>query len=286
MRIAFVLSLVVSTAVASAQTPAFDVVSIKEAPPPGVGPFRFDIGPRPGGRWVAESVSVLTILRDAYPNFRFDAQIVGGPGWLRTTRFDINALAAGDPPREQMREMVKRMLVDRFGLKVRSESRQLDVYLLVPARPDGRRGPGVRASTLDCDAIAAARKSGDASASPAPAPGAPRPERVECGLLSSVRPGGIQRLVISGQPISSMISMVQSTAGRPVIDRSKLTGPFDIELEFARAPGQPSPPGGPDVSPAASIFTAVQEQLGLRLEAAKEAMDVLVIEDVHMPTAD
>ena len=205
---------------------------------------------------------------------------------MRTTRFDINALATGEPTREQMREMVKRMLVDRFGLKVRTESRQLDVYLLVPARADGRLGPGIKPSTLDCDAIAAARTSGTASASPAPAPGAPRPERVECGLLSSVRPGGIQRVVISGQPISSMISMVQSTAGRPVIDRSKLTGRFDIELEFARAPGQPSPAGGPEVSPAASIFTAVQEQLGLKLESAKETMDVLVIEDVHMPTAD
>jgi uncharacterized protein (TIGR03435 family) len=286
MRIAFALSLAVTTIVVSAQAPAFEVVSIKEAPPPGVGPFRFGVGPQPGGRWVAESMNLVAIIRDAYPAFSFDLQIVGGPGWIRTTRFDINALAAGEPPREQMREMVKRMLVDRFGLKVRTESRELDVYLLMRARADGRLGPGITPSTLDCDAIAAAIKSGAASATPAQSPGGPIPERIDCGVVSRVRPGGVQRVISTGQPLSSVISMIQGTAGRPVIDRSNLTGRYDIELEFARAPGQPSPRGGPEVTPAASIFTAVQEQLGLKLDAAKEAMDVLVIEDVHMPTAD
>jgi uncharacterized protein (TIGR03435 family) len=287
MRIAFALSLAVTTVVVSAQAPAFEVVSIKEAPPPGAGPFRFGLGPQPGGRWEALNATVVNMLRDAWPDFRFDTQIVGGPDWLRSRRFDVNATGKGDVPRDQMRLMVRQMLAARFGLKARVEPRGIDVYALVVARSDGRLGPNMKVSTLDCEALAAARKRGDLP-TPAfpgpPAPGQPLP-RVECGFMSQVLASGAQRMMISGQPLSSVVSSLQAGAGRPVLDRTGLTGKYDIDIEFARTTG-PRSADTLDPNAPPSVFTAVQEQLGLKLEPRKEAMDVLVIEYVHLPTAD
>jgi uncharacterized protein (TIGR03435 family) len=287
MRFVLAVALVAARVVASAQAPAFEVVSIKEAPPPGSGPFRFGLGPQPGGRWEALNQTIVTMMRDAWPGFGFDSQIVGGPDWIRSRRFDVNATSKGDVPRDEMRLMVRRMLADRFGLEVRIERREIEVYALVVARSDGRLGPQLRKSDLDCDALAAARKRGDVPTPTFPGPtppGQPLP-RVECGFISQVTPNGAQRMMISGQPLSAVVSSLQAGAGRPVIDRTGLTDKYDIDIEFARTGGVRSADAlDPNAPP--SVFTAVQEQLGLKLEARKEAMDVLVIEDVHLPTAD
>lgn len=287
MRYALVVLLGAASFVATAQTAVFEVVSIKDAPPPSAGSFRFGLGAQPGGRWEALNATVVMMLRDAWPEFRFDTQITGGPDWLRSRRFDVNATSQGDVPREQMRLMVRQMLADRFGLKVRTESRGVDVYALVLARSDGRLGPQLKPSTLDCEALAAARKRGELP-TPAfpgpPPPGQPLP-RVECGFMSQVLANGAQRMMVSGQPLSSVVSSLQAGAGRPVVDRTGLTGKYDIDIEFARTGGVRSADAlDPNAPP--SVFTAVQEQLGLKLEPRKEAMDVLVIEDVHLPTAD
>jgi uncharacterized protein (TIGR03435 family) len=266
----------------TAQAPTFEVASIKASPPPGPGAIRIGVSVRPG-RWEALNATLLTVIRNAYPEFATDAQFVGGPDWARTTRFDIAATIAGDPPRDQIREMVRELLVRRFGLKTRVETRPMDAYALVVARGDGRLGPNVRASTVDCEARAAAIKRGERPPD-APAPDGP-PARIECGMQSQVSLGR-ERMVVGAQPLSILIGTLTANAGRPVVDRTGLTGAFDFELEFTSERRQLPPSATPDANPAPSVFTAVQEQLGLKLESRKEMLDVLIVEDAHLPTPD
>lgn len=260
--------------------PAFELVSIKESPPPtagGGGTFSFSlfIGTRPGGRFEANNATVFWLLQYAYDGFSLPGQIVGGPAWTDAfdARFQVNALAAGEPSRAQMQEMVKAMLADRFKLKVRIESREMDVYALVLARRDGTLGRGVRPTTLDCDALSAAQKAGDKTVR-------------TCGTSGMMNNGSTQKFTGTGVTMATVASIGQSTAGRPIIDRTGLTGRYDVELEYAGAMGRAGGAGILADSPAASIFTALPEQLGLKLDAAKETMNVLVIEQVEKPTPD
>jgi uncharacterized protein (TIGR03435 family) len=149
----------------------------------------------------------------------------------------------------------------------------------VVARADGRLGPGLRKPAIDCEARAEARKKAMAAGEPPPAPPTPG-QRMECGLQTR-RMNGVQRVTGSGTPITDVIYGIEQTLGRPVIDRTGLTGRFDIDLEFAGT-GPLTAADTPDAP--ASVFTAVQEQLGLKLEARKERMTVLVIEQAEMPT--
>jgi uncharacterized protein (TIGR03435 family) len=269
-----------------AATPAFAVASIKPSAPTTPGsPVFLAAGARPGGQWLSQNATMQMILRAAYPAFSLQGQIAGGPEWFNTARFDINAKAEGDPPRDVMTEMLKQLLADRFKFKAHTESRDVDVYALVLARADGRLGPGLRTAALDCQAIAAERKKAVAAGTP-PAPVAPpappKPgERPQCGMMMGSM-NGVQTLATSGTAISSVATAIQSTVGRPVLDRTGLTGSFDIDLVYA---GSPQLATTADQSNApASVFTAVQEQLGLKLESRKEKMDVLVIDQVELPT--
>ena len=257
----------------------FDLVSIKESPPPtatGGGTFSVSlfIGARPGGRFEANNATVSRLLQYAYDGFSLPGQIVGGPAWMDAfeSRYQINALAAGEPSRAQMQEMVKAMLADRFQLKVRIEPRELDVFLLVPARRDGTLGRGIRPTTLDCEALAEKQKAGDKTVR-------------TCGT-SGMKSGATTTFTGTGVTMAMVASMGQSAAGRPIIERTGLTGRFDVELEYAGGMGRAAGPADAADSPAASIFTAMQEQLGLRLEPGKETMNVLVIEQVERPTPD
>jgi uncharacterized protein (TIGR03435 family) len=262
--------------------PSFEVASIKLSAPPTGGPMFATIGMRPGGQWMSQNVQFISILRAAYPSFASPGQIVGGPDWINTQRFDINARAAGDPPREVVVEMLKQLLADRFKLKVHTEAGEVDVYALVLARPDGRLGPGLQKPAVDCEAIEAERRKSAAAGPSLPTqPTPPKPgERPQCGMLSSSM-NGVQRVATGGTAISAVLGPIQTIVGRPVIDRTGLTGRFDIELQFAGT-GPLTAADTPDAP--ASVFTAVQEQLGLKLESRKEKMDVLVIDQIEMPT--
>jgi len=273
---------------ADTTTPAFAVASIKQSPPPGTGPMFFASGPRPGGQWLSQNATVITLMRSSYPNFRMPGQIVGGPAWINTDRFDINARAEGNPSNDVMNAMLRRLLADRFSLKVHTEQREVDAYALVLARADGRLGPGLKKPAVDCEAREEARKKAAAAGAPPaappvpPAPPAlPKPgERPECGMLTMMT-NGVQRLATGGTPVTAVATAVQQTVGRPVIDRTGLTGRWDIDLEFAGT-GPLTTADTPDAP--ASVFTAVQEQLGLKLESRKETMEVLVIDSVERPT--
>src|SRR2546423_4523946 len=133
-----------------AQSPAFEVATIKRNTS---GSTSSSNRLQPGGRISATNSTLRNIIRNVYRVQEF--QLVGGPDWLSTDRWDIVAKASGDPSPEQMMEMAKTLLADRFKLVVRRERRDTPIYALVLDRPDGRLGPKLLASTTDCQAIIA-----------------------------------------------------------------------------------------------------------------------------------
>jgi uncharacterized protein (TIGR03435 family) len=159
----------------------------------------------------------------------------------------------GDPTQPKPL-LLQEVLRDRFALKVRRESRQLDIYAMVPARRDGKLGPGLRKNS-DCTDEARKKRL------------RVRPGEPGCGTIQ-VSDG---HLSAKGFPLRILGSYLNS--GRPVIERTGLTGDFDIRLEWAPGPADDGP----------SLFTAVQDQLGLKLESTKAPFDVIVIEHAERP---
>jgi uncharacterized protein (TIGR03435 family) len=253
----------------------FDVASVKISPPLPPGGAQVIAGsPQRGGRWISRNAPLIDILRASYPDYRLRGQIVA-PDWVARTRFDIDARANGEPARAQMIEMIKLLLADRFALKVRTEPREVDVQALTVARSDGRLGAGLRPSSVDCEAVAAAREKG---ASPEGPGGRPL-----CIALSDELPNGLIRVRGSGALVPHLINMIQGPVREPIVDRTGLTSRYDIDLEFN------SELGGlrvPDNAAGSSLATALQEQLGLRLDQRKAQLTVLVVENVAMPTPD
>ena len=261
----------------------FEVASVK---PNKSGENFISFRNQPGGRFSISNAPLREIIRFAYQLQNF--QIVGAPEWAASDRFDVVAKAEGDVPPAPpgsvgpMQIMVRNLLAERFGLKVRNESREMPRYDLVLARSDGRLGPQLSPSTTDCQAIfAAARRGGGPPAPPAPG------ERPQCGMR--IGPGV---LAAGAFPLSQLATALSPMVQRIVIDRTGLTGAFDAELKWTpdQLPQGPAPPGAPplpSIDPnGPSIFTALQEQLGLKLESVRGPVDVLVIESVSQPTPD
>lgn len=262
--------------------PSFTVASVKPSAPTTGGVVRMSAGPRPGGQWLASNVPLAFMLMNAYPDFSRPGQIVGGPEWIRTQAFDVNAKADNNPTADVINAMVKQLLADRFKLRVHTESRDVDVYALVLARPDGRLGPNIKKAAVDCVARAEELKRARAAGAPLSPPAPPQPgQRPECGMTSTGS-NGVQRVLIGGNPIGAVAMAIQSSVGRQVVDGTGLTGAFDIDLEFSGAGQLATNADQPSALP--SVFTALQEQLGLKLESRKEKMEVLVIDSVEMPT--
>jgi len=232
------------TALALAQTPdsqkkaAFEVASIKPTATKD-GSFTFDFPP--GGRFSGRNLTVHNLLRIAYA--LQDYQISGGPAWIASAGFDIQARAAeGELPREQVLQMVQVMLADRFHLAIHRETRQLPIYALVV----GKNGPRLQAAD------------------------------------NSVGPSKMMKgqLIVRKMSMTSLASILAFDLKRPVMDETALNGEFAFTLEWT--PSLSEPDAGPSSRP--SLFTAVQEQLGLKLESTKGPVEVLVINHVEMPS--
>ena len=244
---------------------SFEVASVK---PNKSGETTSFLQPRPGGNFAVGNMTLRGLIMFAYGIQGF--QLVGGPDWVATERFDITAKAAADVPPTPLGQtspealMLRSLLEDRFRLSVHRETRDLPIYALVLARADGRLGPRLRQTTSDdCKKrFEAAGKAGD---TPIP-PGGP-----VCGW----RPLGSDELAAGALPMNEFARFLNVVSGRTVVDRTGLTGVWDFDLKWSR-PNAPNP--DPDRP---SIFTALQEQLGLRLDATTGPVEVLVIDRVE-----
>jgi len=264
---------------ASAQSPApFEIVSVKRSPPearmtrPG--------SPDPGGRWQALNATLLMIIQRAYPDYASPGLIAGGPGWIREARFDIDARAGRDVPRAEYPAMVRQLLADRFNLKVHTEPRTMDVYALVVARSDGRLGPRLKPASAQCLAELEAERQ-QRAANPGPIT-VTTGQKMPCGGVVGGLVNGITRLN-GARPIESLAGGIQAFMDKRVIDRTRLEGMYELDLEFDYSAMRSVADVRPEFS-GLNIFTAVQEQLGLKLEPSKETLDVLVIDAVDMPS--
>jgi uncharacterized protein (TIGR03435 family) len=246
---------------------AFEVASVK---PNKSGDSGGGARLQPGGLYTVTNLSVVSLINVAfgYEQPLFRSQIVGAPPWL-ATRFDVIARAPSGhaPSRQDLGVMLRTLLEDRFKLKTHKETRQEQIYALVRARTDGRLGPGLHESGVDCLALGQKRRDDPSSAAPSPP-------------ICREGFGGPPGTVSGAMQVSNLVETLAAAVDRVVIDHSGLTGTLEVDLRWT-----PGVPGATD-SDAVSIFTAAQEQLGLKLESTTGPVDVLVIDHVERPTAD
>jgi uncharacterized protein (TIGR03435 family) len=251
-----------------ANSPAFEVASVKPAksgglPPVVQSPSRFTM-----------RAPLRVLIQNAYQLLQ-EAQLVGGPSWLTSDRFDINATVAGNPPVEQIPLMLRALLADRFKLVVHTEKRELPIYALVLAGRDGKPGARIRPATFGCLATR-----GRANGSP-PTP-QESSERVRCTIRK--RSGNV---IGEGISFAQLADTLAPFVNRVVIDQTGVAGDFDFDLEWTPDQWKPDVPQQPQIIPdSPSLFTALQEQLGLKLESTRGLVDVLVIDSVSQPTPD
>jgi uncharacterized protein (TIGR03435 family) len=232
------------------ETASFEVASVK----PNTSRISNAIPPsRANGSYSASNVALKSVIANAYEVRIF--QIEGDPDWLTSERFDIIARGREGTPDRLRPAMLRTLLAERFKLAAHFETREQQVYALVLARGDGRLGPQLKPSAP-----------GNGSAS---------------GFLATSVDNGVAR--IKGPRVlldNFAIVLASSVFSRSVINRTGLSGEFDVDLRFTPDSSPVSAPEFP------SIFTAVQEQLGLKLQSERAAVPVLVIDSVQRPTPD
>ncbi len=294
--------------------PTFDVISVKPDKT-GSGMMRMQFT-QDGLR--ADNLPVHMLLIEGYG--LNEDQLLSEPGWTKTDRFDVEAKVAGPDvaaftklPFDQRRAMFKQILTERFKLAAHNEKRDLPVYVLTvgkggpkfkeskpldPASADDKPGnarfggPGGQGGPDGPSAKFGTQGGPGGPADKSGGPGGPGPRRGPGIMMGR---GKIQAQSIS---ITMFATVLSRQLGRTVIDKTGLTGNYDITLEFTPegggGPMPGGPPGGgeggstgappPPDSTGPSVFTAIQEQLGLKLDATKGPADVLVIDHIEKPT--
>jgi len=268
------VSVIAATTVTSGETPAFDVASVK-VNRSGAQSTRI-AAPRGTGRFDVTNAMVHTLILNAFG--LQDFQLAGGPAWISNTRFDIAARTNPAATRDDISAMLRSLLADRFHLETHREAREMSTYALVLTR-EGRLGPQITPSTTDCEAVIRAA----AAAPPGPPPTSANGQ-ILCGM--TMTPSLLNAGSLSMARLETTLSGI---VGRMVKDETGLTGTYDLQLTFTPERGG-GPPGGPAGAPvdanAPSIFAALNEQLGLKLDPRRAPVDVLVIDRVEMPTED
>jgi uncharacterized protein (TIGR03435 family) len=267
----------------AAQVPQFEVATIKINTSGGTR-TQFDLVPG-SGRVAVINMQLRGVIQSAY---RVPAdQLLNVPEWVNRTRVDIIAKADPAASVQQLQTMLQPLLVERLQLRFHRETRERDIYALVLAREDGALGPNLKRSATDCAVLGAAPR----NALPAPAPG----EAPACGLI----PSGPGRIVARGfgiGPLVAILNIGSKALGRQIIDRTGLTGGFDIDLTYtpdalsaaalANRQGPPPPLAG-EVDPhGPTLFQALQDQLGLKVEPRKLALEMMVIDGIEPPAEE
>ena len=212
--------------------------------------------------------TIRQIFQIAYPSEAGDP--IGAPDWLSTERFDLTVRFEGTPTAEERQAIFQEIFATQLKLKVHREQRETPVYHMVVARSDGRLGRTMRELDVKCDErLAAARRGEPVAPLPPAANGAP-------GCDYKVGNGTVMS---GGMRLAQLAGTVKNPAGRLIVDKTGLTGFYEFTLEWAVGPLGAG--GAPNDRP--DIFTAFQEQLGLRLQPATAPVDVLVIDHVERP---
>ena len=270
-------AMLVLSGFANAQSPAprpeFEVASVK---PNTSGNNMTMIRPPVGGRFTATNARLKMLIGLAYK--LQDYEISGGPAWINTDGYDVTAKAAdSNIGIDQLRPMLQALLEDRFQLKVHRESKEMPVYALLP----GKNGPKLpEAKEGGCTAI-------NASSPPPPPPAPGQFPPTPCGGFF-MSPNHIEGGKVGMQ---QFVGVLSNLLGRPVIDKTGFTGTFDVKLDFSPEGTRMGGRGGfgppPGATPGAttdadnappSIFTAIQDQFGLKLESQKAPAEILVID--------
>jgi len=220
-------------------------------------------------------VTLAMLIRDAYG--LFDSQVIGGPDWMRSKRWDVSAKAAALAP-DDARELVRRLVEDRFALKAHTETREVPIYNLVLARSDRTLGPRIKPATVDCTPFLTGKR---------PMQESPRDPDNRFGLCSvggAFTPAGLLTPRLNGRPLTGLIQHLEEAMERRVIDRTGLKGNYDIELSYLdQSLADPSLPAAQALR-GPSLFAALQEQLGMKLEAGRGPVEVLVVDSASAPT--
>jgi uncharacterized protein (TIGR03435 family) len=255
----------------ASQLPAFEVVSIKprtgdRVPPPAQAP---------PDRFVRSNTTVVQLVQYAYGMQEF--QVIGGPDWVRSNRYEVSAKAESATTADRLAQMVKRMLAERFGLQTHTEMREQNTYALVPARGDRRLGERMRPSAIDCAPII------DAGKVVPPKPGGPP---AQCFWFVAMM-NGANRMRVDGIRMPRFAMFLEAATLRKVADKTGFTETYDIDLEFLPDRGfvpAPPPPGVTQTAETPSLLTALQDQLGLKLESERGPVEVIIIDSAQLPT--
>jgi uncharacterized protein (TIGR03435 family) len=250
--------------------PSFEVASIRPSlSTTGLVGVRFP----PGGRMIATRTTLKTLILVAWSTDWL--RVTGGPSWIESDAYDIEAKAEGDASQAERRIMLQSLLEDRFRLKLHPDKKELPVYSLIVTNP-ARLGSGLTlAREGDCVKIDPAKPLHEESIP-------------FCGgfrTLQKMQEGqAIPAVVLQGHSVSlgGLARALASPLQREVVDETQLSGNFDVNLEYAtsgvdtfqQTPGPTAP----------SIFTALQEQLGLKLESRKGSVQIYVVDHVEKPT--
>jgi uncharacterized protein (TIGR03435 family) len=237
---------------------SFDAVAIN--PSAEVNLQRSSMGMSTGGHFHAENEPLHALIEWAYD--LKDFQVLGGPRWIESDRFDIRTTAGEDISVATVRTMLQALLEERFKLALHFDSRKVSVYELVVVPKELRLPPANNGSCVTID---------DQHPRQPTAQGAPRVHY--CGNIN-MNPGTIMGY---GIPVQQFVGALSSELGRSVIDKTGLVGKFEIQLAFA-------PVDAPSDADAPSIFTALQEHLGLRLQRATAPVKVLIVDSAETPS--
>jgi len=278
LRALILAAMFVAATAAQSPEPAarlvFDVASVRpsQGPPTGIS--------RPTNGVVRTSAAeVRRLIHYAYgiePQQR-DSPAIGGPEWIDREFYAIVARGPANMPLADGRAMMRSLLEDRFKLRVRVERRDAPVYALVVARKGGAPGSGMKPSAMDCRAwsdellrtgrLAAAKEQGP-----------------DCGPITGGIGGGVLQ-VRGPATVRELITAIERSpdVDRKIVDRTDLRGTFDFDFRWTP---QRSGPGAAAPHDVVSLFTALQEQLGLKLESQRAPVDTIIIDSIERPTPD